>query len=289
MANITRFFDLVPRSRFGGSRTKNRGGGEGKGEEETRSGKIWSRPQISFWRFEDKNTGEGGGEGRGRERRKRDLANTIAWARFWPTRQVRMLEIWPVINMAVCTTSRCTDFDFYNALRFALQNRCSPDLKLKLKQLEVVKAIVQQRRHVLAVLPTGYGKSLTYQLLPNMSDSLFRGGRPGSITIVVSPLWLIGPDGRSAFEFDKKRPVICYCKLNARLGRKGGRQFDFRRHDRGGCSCWTCKHLVSTPRSNCEQQSLQGTAAFRGLSEECCMCRGGRSSLYCWLVSYSHN
>ena len=108
---------------------------------------------------------EGGGEGRGRERRKRDLANTIAWARFWPTRQLRMLEIWPVFNMAVCTTSRCTDFDFDNALRFALQNRCSPDLKLKLKQLEVVKAIVQQRRHVLAVLPTGYGKSLTYQFV----------------------------------------------------------------------------------------------------------------------------
>ena len=32
--------DLVPRSRFGGSRTKNQGRGEGKGEEETRSGKI---------------------------------------------------------------------------------------------------------------------------------------------------------------------------------------------------------------------------------------------------------
>ena len=32
--------DLVPRSRFGGSRTKNRGRGGGKGEEETRSGKI---------------------------------------------------------------------------------------------------------------------------------------------------------------------------------------------------------------------------------------------------------
>ena len=31
---------LVPRSRFGGSRTKKRGRGEGKGEEETRSGKI---------------------------------------------------------------------------------------------------------------------------------------------------------------------------------------------------------------------------------------------------------
>ena len=32
--------DLVPRSRFGSSRTKKRGRREGKGEEETRSGKI---------------------------------------------------------------------------------------------------------------------------------------------------------------------------------------------------------------------------------------------------------
>ena len=30
----------MPRSRFGGSRTKKQGRGEGKGEEETRSGKI---------------------------------------------------------------------------------------------------------------------------------------------------------------------------------------------------------------------------------------------------------
>ena len=37
---MSRKTDLVPRSRFGGSRTKNRGRGEGKGEEETRSGKI---------------------------------------------------------------------------------------------------------------------------------------------------------------------------------------------------------------------------------------------------------
>ena len=32
--------DLVPRSRFGSSRTKKWGRGEGRGEEETRSGKI---------------------------------------------------------------------------------------------------------------------------------------------------------------------------------------------------------------------------------------------------------
>ena len=38
--------DLVPRCRFGGSRTKKRGSGEGKGEEETRSGKYDCVGQI---------------------------------------------------------------------------------------------------------------------------------------------------------------------------------------------------------------------------------------------------
>ena len=37
---ITPKADLIPRSCFGGSRTKKWGRGEGKGEEETRSGKI---------------------------------------------------------------------------------------------------------------------------------------------------------------------------------------------------------------------------------------------------------
>ena len=40
-------YDLVPRSRFGGSRTKKQGRGEGKGEEETRSGKIRLRGSES--------------------------------------------------------------------------------------------------------------------------------------------------------------------------------------------------------------------------------------------------
>ena len=38
MLSILHYFDLVPRSRFGGSKTKKRGRGEGKGEEEK---EIW--------------------------------------------------------------------------------------------------------------------------------------------------------------------------------------------------------------------------------------------------------
>ena len=68
--NITRFFDLVPRSRFGGSRTKiGEGGGEGRGGNE-----IWqnviSSPDLVLAVRGQKN----GGVGSGRERRKRDLA-----------------------------------------------------------------------------------------------------------------------------------------------------------------------------------------------------------------------
>ena len=36
----------------------------------------------------------------------------------------------------------------------------TPDLKLKTKQLKALRAVVQPKRDVLALLPTGYGKSL---------------------------------------------------------------------------------------------------------------------------------
>ena len=48
--------------------------------------------------------------------------------------------------------------------------------------------MVQQKRDVLAILPTGYGKSLIYQLLPSMFNFLLYGGNYRSIAIVVSPL-----------------------------------------------------------------------------------------------------
>ncbi len=75
---------------------------------------------------------------------------------------------------------------FDSAVKFSLTKRGTPDLVLKRKQLEAVRALVQRKRDVLAVLPTGYGKSLIYQLLPNMFDFLV--GKKCSIAIVVSPL-----------------------------------------------------------------------------------------------------
>ena len=81
-----------------------------------------------------------------------------------------------------------SNIEFDRALKFSLTERGTPDLKLKTKQLEALRAVVQQKRDVLAVLPTGYGKSLIYQLLPSMFNFLLYGGNYRSIAIVVSPL-----------------------------------------------------------------------------------------------------
>ena len=76
--------------------------------------------------------------------------------------------------------------DFDEAVKFALSKRGSPNFSLKSKQLQAIKAVVQQKRDVLAVLPTGYGKSLIYQLLPDMFNFLTQ--RNCSVALIVSPL-----------------------------------------------------------------------------------------------------
>ena len=52
--------------------------------------------------------------------------------------------------------------EFDRAVKFSLG---MSDITLKPKQLEALRAVVQHNRDVLAVLPTGYGKSLIYQLI----------------------------------------------------------------------------------------------------------------------------
>ena len=73
--------------------------------------------------------------------------------------------------------------------RASLTEHGTPDLKLKTKQLKALKAVVQQKRDVLAVLPTGYCKSFIYQFLPSTFKVLLYGGKYCSIANIVSPLW----------------------------------------------------------------------------------------------------
>ena len=59
---------------------------------------------------------------------------------------------------------------------------------LKAEQMKVVTSVLQGR-DVFAVLPTGYGKTLCYAVLPSAFDYLQSGG--SSVVVVVSLLTAI--------------------------------------------------------------------------------------------------
>ena len=59
-------------------------------------------------------------------------------------------------------------------------------MSLKKEQRQAVEAIVMKGRDILAVLPTGFGKSLIYQLLPGTFDFM-AGNVDRAIILGVSP------------------------------------------------------------------------------------------------------
>ena len=64
-------------------------------------------------------------------------------------------------------------------------------LKMKPRQKEALQSIVCKGQDCLIVLPTGYGKSLIYQMLPSLFDKISArnlSSKDKSIVIVVSPL-----------------------------------------------------------------------------------------------------
>ena len=64
---------------------------------------------------------------------------------------------------------------------------------MKPKQLQVVLKFVEGS-DVFAVLPTGFGKSLSYACLPLAFDSILNSKRGHSIVVVVTPLLAIMTD-----------------------------------------------------------------------------------------------
>ena len=70
-------------------------------------------------------------------------------------------------------------------------------LELKPEQIQVASAVLQGR-DVFAVLPTGYGKTICYAVLPAAFDALLPGSSP-SIVIVLSPLTAIMKDQASIY------------------------------------------------------------------------------------------
>ena len=77
---------------------------------------------------------------------------------------------------------------FHSVLDEALERLGKKDLKLKECQYEAVKAVVVDRKDTICILPTGYGKSLIYQLLPFVFDAYLGYEKASSSVIVISPL-----------------------------------------------------------------------------------------------------
>ena len=80
---------------------------------------------------------------------------------------------------------------FLEGVKYALEKVGKANITLKQKQEEILKIIALKQTDVLAVLPTGYGKSLIYQIIPPLMDYLDSGQRPTqkkSVVLVVSPL-----------------------------------------------------------------------------------------------------
>ena len=64
-----------------------------------------------------------------------------------------------------------------------------PDLALKPKQKEAISAVYNDNRDVLVNLPTGYGKSIIYQVLSKLLK--VRDNRATGSVLVFCPLTII--------------------------------------------------------------------------------------------------
>ena len=94
--------------------------------------------------------------------------------------------------------------DFDSALKVAVARLGIEELKDK--QKEAIESFASGK-DVFVALPTGYGKSLCYQVLPILFDALRGHPTPTSIIVVVTPLTSIVKDQVSKLE-DKQLPAV---------------------------------------------------------------------------------
>ena len=80
--------------------------------------------------------------------------------------------------------------NFMNAVRYALDVSNYHDIFLKVKQYKILELLVFLRRDTIGILPTGYGKSVLFHLLPFIFDYRNKHGKVknGSIVLVITPL-----------------------------------------------------------------------------------------------------
>ena len=76
---------------------------------------------------------------------------------------------------------------FHCALEFALEKLGKAEFSLKKAQYEALKSVVFEGN--ICILPTGYGKSLIYQLLTHVFDYFLSSEEDSSSIILVLPLY----------------------------------------------------------------------------------------------------
>ena len=76
---------------------------------------------------------------------------------------------------------------FVNAIE-RVKHQLRINFDLRTEQMMALPTVASREKDCLCVLPTGYGKSMIYQLLPFVSDELHSEGKCSSCVIVVSPL-----------------------------------------------------------------------------------------------------
>ncbi len=90
-------------------------------------------------------------------------------------------------------------FDIQEALAHALSCVKQEGLILKEQQVRALK-LLSERRDVFVWFPTGYGKSLCYQLLPFLMD--YKLGRTNGPLVARSVVLVISPLIRPGQEFE---------------------------------------------------------------------------------------
>lgn len=99
---------------------------------------------------------------------------------------------------------------FHEALDRGLQALGRENTLLKEEQYEAFKAIVVDKKDRLVTLPTGFGKSLIYQLLPHVFEFIdfhIQSSVRHSTIVVVSPLNALMRDQMSKL----KGFLTCLC------------------------------------------------------------------------------
>ena len=144
---------------------------------------------------------------------------------------------------------------------FCFKKRGSLNLKPKTQALICFESCNAAGQHVLAVLPTGYGKNWTdlravaAKHVGNRNVSVFWGGRAGSITIAVLPL--LAPTLQiSGLNKSEAGPLLflLQCETRAKEQTKTWliwkawlRPMFTALSDYLSSCCRTCKHLVCHP------------------------------------------